>query len=224
MKKTLLTCTICTIVSLTECEAKPLVSEAKNSDMVTLFDGKTLSGWKAVNPALAKYWAVIDGVITCSSGDKKMPKNTYLATTKEYQNFEFTCEFRLSGDQATGLINSGIQYRSIIKKKIIGYQADIGKGYWGDIYDEHRRGKLISGDTKELYKDFKDDDWHTYKIICKGDHHQLYINDFLVADYTEKDKNIPSKGVIALQLHSGGIAKMEYKNIQIKELKATDIK
>ncbi|WP_218587926.1 hypothetical protein [Arenibacter palladensis] len=43
------------------------------------------------------------------------------------------------------MINSGIQYRSIIKdNKIIGYQADIGKGYWGDIYDEHRRGKLVA--------------------------------------------------------------------------------
>jgi len=124
MISTLLAFTLTTIISLTACDAK-------QSEMVTLFDGKTLNGWKTVNPALAKYWSVVDGVITCSSGDKKMPTNTYLATTKEYQDFEFTCEFRLSGDQATGLINSGIQYRSIIKKKIIGYQADIGKGLLG---------------------------------------------------------------------------------------------
>jgi len=75
----------------------------------------------------------------------------------------------------------------------------------------------MKGNTKELFKNFKDDDWHSYKIICKGDHHQLYINDLLVANYTEKDKKIPSKGVIALQLHSGGVSKMEYKNIQITQ-------
>lgn len=223
MKNKLLAIALTTIVSFTVCESKALpTKETQESATVTLFDGKTLTGWKTVNPALAKYWSVVDGVITCSSGDKKMPKNTYLATEKEYQDFEFTCEFRLSGDPSTGLINSGIQYRSIINKKIIGYQADIGKGYWGDIYDEHRRGKLVAGNTKELFKNFKDDDWHTYKIVCKGDDHKLYINDHLVAEYTEKDKTIPSKGVIALQLHSGGVAKMEYKNIQIKELKVAD--
>jgi hypothetical protein len=199
-------------------------SHAKPGEPVSLFDGKTLNGWKTVNPASAKYWSVIDGVITCSNGDQKMPKNTFLATEKEYQDFEFTCEFRLSGDHTTGLINSGIQYRSIIEKKIIGYQADIGKGYWGDIYDEHRRGKLIQGDTKELFKDFKEDAWHTYKVICKGDHHQLFINDHLVADYTEKNKDIPKKGVFGLQLHSGGVAKLEFKNIQIKELETTAAK
>jgi hypothetical protein len=191
--------------------------EAKPAESVSLFDGTSLTGWKVVNPANAKFWSVIDGVITCSNGDQKMPTNTYLATTKDYQNFEFTCEFRLSGDHATGLINSGIQYRSVIKdNKIFGYQADIGKGYWGDIYDEHRRGKLIQGNTAELFKDFKEDAWHTYKIICKGDDHKLYINDHLVAEYTEKKADIPNKGVIALQLHSGGVAKMEYKNIQIE--------
>ena len=65
------------------------------------------------------------------------------ARTKEYGDFEFRCLFRISGDHKTGLINSGIQYRSLVQgKKIIGYQADIGKGYWGSLYDEHRRGKL----------------------------------------------------------------------------------
>lgn len=193
--------------------------EAKTADAVSLFDGKSLTGWKSVDPSQAKLWSVVDGVITCSNGDQKMPANTYLATTKDYQDFQFTCEFRLSGDHATGLINSGIQYRSVIKdNKIFGYQADIGKGYWGDIYDEHRRGKLIQGNTTELFKKFKEDDWHTYKIICKGDDHKLFINDHLVAEYTEKKADIPNKGVIALQLHSGGVAKMEYKNIQIQEL------
>ena len=197
-------------------------------EAVSLFDGKTLNGWQPVNTANAKYWSVIDGVITASSGDKKMPTNTYLATEKNYQNFEFTCKFRLSGDHATGLINSGLQYRSLMQKtakpgvhKIIGYQADIGKGYWGDIYDEHRRGKLAKGDTSKLFKNFKEDGWNDYKIVCKGSNHKLYINGHLTADYEEPNKNIETSGVIALQLHSGGIAKMEYKDIFIKELPAT---
>lgn len=210
---------------------KIVISEEAES--VSLFDGKTLEGWKAVNPKNAKYWSVIDGIITASNGDKKMPTNTYLATTSEYENFDFTREFRLSGDpNSGGIINSGIQYRSLLQSKkkkvkdkilqtpiIVGYQADIGEKWWGGIYDEHRRRKLVKGDATALLasEGFAHDAWHTYKIVCKGNHHQLFINGFLTADYTEKDPEIPAKGVIALQLHSGGVAKIEYKNIQIKE-------
>ena len=201
--------------------ATTLVSSAAPSSVkaTSLFDGKTLTGWKAVNPANAHYWSVVDGVITCSSGDKKMPKNTYLATEKSYKNFEFRCLFRLSGDQKTGLINSGLQYRSIIKNnKIIGYQADIGKGYWGDIYDEHRRGLLVKADLRTLKHLLKEDGWNSYTIRCTGDRHELYINGVKTCDWTETDKKFTTPGVIALQLHSGGIAKMEYKDIVIEEL------
>ena len=199
--------------------------KAAPADAVSLFDGKTLEGWKVVNPKNAHFWSVEDGIIIATSGDKKMPTNTYLATTEKYGDFEFTCDFRLTGDHATGLINSGIQYRSILKdhKKrgtiISGYQADIGKDWWGGIYDEHRRGKLIMGNKAlEKSEGFKDDAWHTYKIICKGNRHQLLINDILTAEYTEENAKIPAKGVFALQLHKGGIAKIEYKNISLKPL------
>jgi len=217
-------------LSVLSCQADEVVVAEKPTESkqegINLFDGKTLEGWEAINPKNAKYWSVVDGIMEASNGDKKMPINTYLATTEEYGDFEFTCEFRLSGDHKTGLINSGIQYRSLLKKHkkrgmiISGYQADIGKGYWGDIYDEHRRGKLAKADTTKLFasEGWADDKWHTYKIICKGNHHQLFINGILTVDYKEEKAGIPSKGVIALQLHKGGVAKIQYKNIQLKKL------
>ncbi len=220
-------------LSLTQCsEAEKETKDAKDQKTseeakkaVELFDHKTLKGWKTVNPNFAKYWSVVDGVITVSNGKEKMPTNTYLATEKDYEDFEFTCKFRLTGDHATGFINSGVQYRSNIHTaegkapKIVGYQADLGKGYWGNIYDEHRRGHLVKANLTEVLKQgFKEEAWGTYKIVCQGDHHQVYINGLLVADYTEKDAKMPKKGVIALQLHSGGVAKMEYKDIFVKEL------
>ena len=51
---------------------------------VSIFDGKTLTGWKAVNPANAKMWSVADGSITAGDGKNKIRTNTYLATEKEY--------------------------------------------------------------------------------------------------------------------------------------------
>lgn len=184
-----------------------------------LFNGKDLSGWKTVNPDFMKLWSVVDGVITCGNLTDDIPTNTYLATVKEYENFEFRCLFRIQGDHATGLINSGIQYRSIIEgNKIVGYQADIGKGYWGNIYDEHRRGKLIGGDLSTLQRILKEDGWNSYIIRCQGNHHQLYINEVLTTDYIEKDPKIPTKGHIAIQIHGGGKAKVEFRDLTITGL------
>jgi hypothetical protein len=208
------------IITLLALVFSTLTLHAEESEKtIDLFDGKTLTGWKTVNPAFAKMWSVVDGVIVSGDGQKKIPANTYLATTKEYGDFEFRCLFRISGDHKTGLINSGIQYRSIIQgKKIIGYQADIGKGYWGDIYDEHRRGKLAQGDLSTLKHILKEDGWNSYIIRCKGNHHELYINGVKTVDYTEKDPKIPAQGVIAVQIHSGGKAKVEFRNITVTEL------
>jgi hypothetical protein len=208
------------IITLLALVFSTLTLHAKESGKtIDIFDGKTLTGWKTVNPAFAKMWSVVDGVIIAGDGQKKIPANTYLATTKEYGDFEFRCLFRITGDHKTGLINSGIQYRSIIHgKKIIGYQADIGKGYWGDIYDEHRRGKLAQGDLSTLKHILKEDGWNSYIIRCKGNHHELYINGVKTVDYTEKDPKIPARGVIAVQIHSGGKAKVEFRNITVTEL------
>ena len=185
----------------------------------SLFDGKTLTGWKTVDPAHATLWSVKDSVIRSGDGVKKIPENTYLYTLKEYGDFEFRCLFRLSGDPATGMINSGIQYRSVLEGgKIVGYQADIGNGYWGDIYDEHRRGKLVGGDLRTLKRLLREDGWNSYIIRCKGNRHELYINGVKTCDYIEKDTKIPRKGVIAVQIHSGGVAQVEFRDLMISEL------
>lgn len=183
---------------------------------VKLFDGATLNGWKPVNPADGKYWTVTDSLITGGDGVSNVPKNTYLQTEQEYEDFEFRCLFRLSGDPATGFINSGIQYRSfVVDNDIVGYQADIGDGHWGDIYDEHRRALLVSGDLSTLQHIIHKGGWNSYIIRVRGNHHELYINGVKTCDYIEEDPTIPSKGVIAFQLHSGGAAKIQIRDVTI---------
>ena len=185
-----------------------------------LFDGKTLNGWKPVDPADSHYWTVADSFLTGGDGVTNVPKNTYLQTEQEYGDFEFRCLFRLSGDQATGFINSGIQYRSHIEgKDIIGYQADIGDGHWGDIYDEHRRALLVSGDLSTLQHLINKGDWNSYIVRVRGNHHELYINGVKTCDYIESDPNIPVKGVIAFQLHGGGAAKIQIRDVTITEFR-----
>lgn len=197
----------------------PAAVAAAPAKTLSLFDGKTLAGWKTVSPAHQQLWYVQDSAIT--SGDRKgnIPENTYLYTDQEFGDFEFRCLFRLSGDPGTGMINSGIQYRSQVKDgKMIGYQADIGKGYWGDIYDEHRRGKLVGGELGTLRHLLREDGWNSYIVRARGNHHELYINGVKTCDYLEQDPGIPARGVIAVQIHSGGAAQVEFRDLTITDL------
>ena|SRR5690606_21075514 len=178
-----------------------------------------MENWRTINNEENKYWAINDSILIGGDGVQTIPINTYLYTKDTYGDFEFRTLFRITGDHSTGLINSGIQYRSAIENgNMVGYQADIGKGYWGDIYDEHRRGKLVSGNLNTLKHILNEDGWNSYIIRCEGNRHVTYINGVKTAEYIEKDPKIPNKGVIGIQLHSGGNAKVEFKHITIQQL------
>lgn len=196
----------------------PLFSQDARPQPKPLFDGKTLSGWKTIAPGDQSLWKAAEGKIVGGNGTDKVKSNSYLCTEKEFEDFELRFLFRLSGDASTGMINSGVQYRSTIKNgDIIGYQADIGNGYWGDIYDEHRRGQLVAGDLTVLKKVLKEDGWNSYIVRVIGNHHELYINGVKTCDYIEKDASVPDKGVIGVQLHGGGAGKIEISDITITE-------
>lgn len=185
---------------------------------VHLFNGYDLEGWQTVNPKFMEMWSVQDSSIVCGDGIAHIPKNTYLHTQKEYHNFELTCLFKITGDPSTGLINSGIQYRSqVVDGKMIGYQADIGDGYWGDLYDEHRRGLLAGGQRAVLNLVLNKNGWNTYRIKVVGPRHQLYINGVKTVEYWEENEEIPDTGVISVQNHSGGNSKVEFRNITVVE-------
>lgn len=189
------------------------------SDWMDLFDGHTLEGWKTVNPKYADLWYVHDNAIVSGDGEMLIPENTYLHTLEEFEDFELRCLFRLTGDPKTGMINSGIQYRSFIRDgMMIGYQADIGKDFWGGLYDEHRRAQLVVGDMEQLQYVLRPNDWNSYTIRVKGNHHQLFINGVQTVDYYEEDPDIPTRGIIAIQNHSGGNAQVAFKYLRIRKL------
>jgi len=195
-----------------------VVARSQNNDLperIPLFDGVTLEGWETVNPEYKDLWYVEDSTIVGGDGEIFIEENTYLITKEEYEDFEFSCLFRLTGGPE-GFINSGIQYRSqVVDGQMVGYQADIGDGFWGDIYDEHRRGKLVSGDLSVLSKVLNKGGWNSYLIRCKGNLHEVYINGVLTARYVETDASLPKKGIIGFQNHDGGKAKVEFKDVFI---------
>lgn len=192
------------------------------AEPVSLFDGSTLDGWD-YDPAV---WRVEEGCITGGSTTERIPKNFFISTQRSFQNFELRLKIKCSGDPQTGLINSGIQIRSIRDGTAMsGYQVDCGAGWFGKIYDEHRRNKVIWSPTPEqqaaLDKAVDVFGWNEYIIRAEGPRIQTWINGVHCMDFTEDDPNIALDGVIAPQVHSGGVCLVQVKDVTIEELPPT---
>ena len=97
----------------------------------------------------------------------------------------------------------------------------MGQGYWGALYDESRRNRVLAKpDAKVIEKLVKHDDWNEYVIRCEGPKIKLWLNGTLTVDYTETDDKIDRTGIIGLQVHGGAKAKVYYKSVTIDELPA----
>ncbi len=178
---------------------------------VSLFDGKSLAGWEGD----AQLWKAEEGMIVGDSAGIK--HNEFLATKKSYGDFELRLEFRLRRGEG----NSGVQFRSkrvADSSEVSGYQADIGEKYWGCLYDESRRNKVLVQSPTELEQKLRQDDWNSYVIRAQGNHIELTLNGVKTVDYVEADETIAREGIIALQVHSGGPLRVEFKNLRIREL------
>ena len=179
-----------------------------------LFDGKTLDGWKGRETL----WKVEDGAIVGqTTAENKLKHNDFLYTTKEYSDFELRLKFRLKNG------NSGVQVRSKVHDdfRVTGYQPDIAESrYTGILYEEGGRGILADVNPKEIEKVVKKGEWNDYRIVCKGEKIQIFLNGTQTVDYTEKEpKKGATKGIIAFQLHAGPPMLVSFKDIYIKELK-----
>lgn len=188
-------------------------AEDKPADegFVSIFNGKDLEGWEGD----MKLWKAVDGVIVGDSPGIK--QNEFLSTKQNYSDFELRLEFKLH----KGVGNTGIQFRSVRDPKnseVSGYQADVGEKYWGCLYDEHRRNKVLVQAPPELEKSLKKDDWNSYVIRAEGDHIVLKVNGVTTVDYHEPDEKIARSGMIAVQVHSGPPLKVEFRNLRIKDL------
>ena len=122
--------------------------QAAQAEPGPLFDGKTFEGWEGDTD---KTWRIEEGAIVGGSLDAVVPRNEFLCTRKSYSDFELKVKFKLVGDRAK--VNAGIQFRT--KRipnhhEVSGYLADMGQDYWGALYDESRRNKVLARPDKAL--------------------------------------------------------------------------
>lgn len=192
-------------------------------ESVSLFDGQTLDGWFLHGK---EPWRAENGVLISGSPDRYLDayEGSFLVSEGSYQNFELTLKVRLTGTE--GFINSGVQVRSIPDAEshhLIGYQVDVGDGWWGKLYDEGRRSEVIavSADMEVVQAAVKSRGWNTYRILCEGRRIRSWVNGVPALDFIEEDQTIPQDGHIALQIHDAGKVQVEFKDIQITVLPET---
>ena len=206
------TCFVALVLSLGS--AAMNAQRAGSPKPVPIFDGKTFEGWEGD----LKIFRIQDGAIVGGSLKDKVARNEFLCTKKTYSDFELRLKVKLLGDGA----NAGIQFRT--KRipnhhEVIGYQADMGQGWWGALYDESRRNKVLLGpDQAKMKTVVKAGDWNDYVIRAEGKRIQLWINGVQTVDYTEADPQIDTAGVIAVQIHGGPPSEAWYKDITIVDL------
>ncbi len=178
---------------------------------VSLFDGKTLSGWTKGGGNAASKWDVVDGVIV-GSGNASMlysPKG-------DYKNFRFKAEVKISHRG-----NSGLYFRSPTNT------GNFSDGYEAQIDSTHRdpiRTGSIYG-FLHIYKQLvPPDTWFTYEVECadrdwrglKVPHIRVWVNGELLFLFIERTKAY-EKGYFAFQQHDPG-SKIEIRKIEVKEL------
>ena len=189
---------------------------ATETSPTPLFDGKTFKGWEGNE----KFFRIEKGAVVGGNLKSRIQRNEFLCTKRTYKNFVLTLEVKLRGGPRA---NAGIQIRTKRipnQHEVIGYQADMGQGWWGSLYDESRRRTMLAkADPAVIKKVLKPDDWNKYVIRCEGPRIRLYLNGTLTVDYTEKDPKIPLEGIIGLQIHSGPPSEAWYREIRIQELK-----
>lgn len=198
-----------------------------------IFNGKDLTDWDG-DP---KHWTVENGALT-GTADGTLKMNSFIiwrgGTVK---NFEMRVQVKITKDG-----NSGLQYRSAPLPDagpfvLTGYQCDVVQNrndYNGMLYEE--RGRRILAHTGEkvvidaagqpwvvgsvgAIKSFAADEWHDYRVLVRGNHHQHWIDGVMTADVVDHDeKGRRLEGVVGVQVHVGPPMKVQFRHWRVKTL------
>lgn len=182
----------------------------------SLFDGKTLSGWKPVKQNGA--FRVHNGMIV--AGGAQMNHLFYEGPVNKgrFKNFELRLEV-----MTTPGSNSGIFFHTKPEPGFLlkGYEAQINTSH----RDKRRTGSLL--DVKHLTgSPTRDNEWFDYHIMVNGKRIVLKVDERVTVDYaepanpirTERRRNrVLSSGQIAIQGHDPNSI-VYFKNIRIRPL------
>jgi len=186
---------------------------ADESGFESLFDGKTLAGWKANEHP--ESWQVVDGKIICHGPRSHL---FYIgpdaATPAEFKDFHFKADV-MTKPQA----NSGIFFHTAFQPD--GWPA---QGYEMQV-NNSQSDPVRTGSIYHVVKNFippaADNEWFTEEVMVKGRAVTVLINGKVLFEFVEPDgvkgTRKLSSGTFALQAHDPG-SEVHYKNILVKRL------
>lgn len=185
-------------------------------EWTSLFDGKTLTGWKVGDNAAT--FSVQDGSIVANGNVAHLFYDGPVQN-HQFRNFEFRAEVMTMPGSNSGIyFHTAYQQGSWPEK---GYEAQVNNSHT----DWRRTGSLYAvQDVKEQWA--KDNEWFTETIKVVGKHITILVNNRVVVDYTEPENvqrpkgmegRVLSSGTFALQGHDPG-SKVFFKNIMVKVL------
>jgi hypothetical protein len=195
--------------------AAPLLADDKDTDgWKTIFDGKSLDGWK-INENKDS-WKLEDGVLIAHGPRSHI---FYVGDDKPFKNFELKVEVKTKPGSNGGIFFHTKYQDSDWPAQGIESQVNISQG------DPQKTGGLYNLE-KVLKAPAEDDKWWTQDIIVKDKHVTVKIDDKTVVEYDEpadkkgadgKLREKLSEGTFALQAHDPGSTVM-YRNIRVKRL------
>jgi putative membrane-bound dehydrogenase-like protein len=180
----------------------PMRASEENAGM--LFNGRNLAGWTGDS----QLWSVENRQIVGRSPG--LQHNSFLVSDLSAEDFRLAFEVKLVNDVG----NSGVQFRSQPLDgfhEVRGYQADIGPGWWGKLYEENGRALLWD---KSGEQHVNRGEWNRYEIEAVGSRVRTLINGQPCVDLD--DTAGKRRGVFALQIHSGGPMEVRFRNLQLE--------
>jgi len=182
----------------------------------SIFDGKTLNGWKAAVESPGSFY-VKDGCLV--SNGKPRSHLFYVGDEKPFKNFEFRGQVLIFPNSNAG-IYFHTEYQDASWPKI-GFEAQVCSN---DYRDPKKTGSLygvVNVDESEI----PDDTWFDYNIRVEGKRVVIKINDKVTVDYTEPKDYKAGKpftrkidqGTFAIQAHDPKSTVL-FRNLRVKRL------
>lgn len=179
----------------------------KEPKMVSIFNGKDLTGWKV--PEGNRWFTAADGVLKVKSGADR--KGATLWTEKEYTDFVMDFEFKFG----EGTVDSGIYIKKSSEQIQIGESGSLKRDLTGSPYIS---GKGYPFEGKNVDRLLKWKDWNAMKIEVRGKVYTVWINGEKVITY--KSDSAVAKGPLGIQLHGNRDMAIDYRKIRLAETKA----
>ena len=176
-----------------------------------LFNGEDLAGWVKVGE---EKWEVADGVI---HGQGITEEYGYLRTEKRYKDFWLYLVFKCEADGNSGVFfHTEFEPGTVRVKQGLQFEIDRKLGrHTGGVYGDGRSWIVWPAPEREAL--VRPNDWNEFLLKVEGNRYVSYLNGVLMVDFTDpKPKSFD--GYIALQLHSGGLGDMRFKDIKINDL------